>query len=78
MAHILRDILRGDSNPFYALVVFIKKLNMELQKVIEKYEQRNKSRLKRLEEEERDNIRTLILSLYNETLEIINDLKTTL
>jgi hypothetical protein len=48
---------------------------MNLQETINKYEERNKSRLKTLKTEERENIRILILNLYNETLEIINDLK---
>lgn len=48
---------------------------MNLQEIIEKFEARNKSRLKTLETEERTEIRLILLNLHNETLEIINDLK---
>jgi len=48
---------------------------MNLQQIIEKFETRNKSRLKTLEIEERTEIRLILLNLYNETLEIIEDLK---
>lgn len=48
---------------------------MSLKQVIEKFEARNKSRLKTLETEERIEIRLILFNLYNETLEIINNLK---
>jgi hypothetical protein len=48
---------------------------MNLYEVIEKYEERNKSRIERLKTEERGQIRLILLNLYNETQEIINDLK---
>ena len=48
---------------------------MDLQQIIEKFEARNKSRLKTIETEERTEIRLILLNLYNETLEIIENLK---
>jgi len=48
---------------------------MNLQEIINKYEARNKSRIERLKTEEKVEIRLMLLSLHNETLEIINDLK---
>ena len=48
---------------------------MNLQEIINKYEVRNKNRIERLKTEEREEIRLTLLNLYNETLEIINDLK---
>lgn len=48
---------------------------MNLQEIINKYEARNKSRIERLKTEERVQTRLILLNLYNETEEIINNLK---
>jgi hypothetical protein len=48
---------------------------MTLQEIIDKYEERNKSRLKTLKTEEREELRNVLLNLYIETEGIINDLK---
>lgn len=48
---------------------------MNLQEIIEKYEERNKLRLMSLKIKPKGELRTLMLSLYVETEEIINDLK---
>ena len=57
------------------IVTNLKRININLQEIIDKYEVRNKSRIKRLETEEKVEIRLMLLSLHNETLEIIKDLK---
>lgn len=48
---------------------------MNLQEIIDKYEARNKDRLMHLKIKPKGQLRTLMLSLYVETDEIINDLK---
>ena len=48
---------------------------MTLQEIINKYEERNKSRVKRLEGNLTEKLRGELMRLYLETEEIINDLK---
>lgn len=49
---------------------------MNLQEIIDKYEERNKIRLKSIKEKQyKDKVQYQLLNLYIETEEIINDLK---
>lgn len=48
---------------------------MKLQKIIEKYELRNKSRMKSIKKEPKHKIKNMLLALHIETEEFINDLK---
>ena len=48
---------------------------MNLQEIIDKYEERNKIRLKSIIKEDRKELKSVLLNLHIETEEIINDLK---
>ena len=48
---------------------------MNLKEIIDKYEARNKTRLKSIKTEERKELKNVMLNLHIETEEIINDLK---
>lgn len=48
---------------------------MKLQEIIDKYEARNKIRLKSIIKEDRKELKNVLLNLHIETDEIINDLK---
>ena len=48
---------------------------MNLQEIIDKYEERNKIRLKSIIKEDRKELNNVLLNLHIETEEIINDLK---
>ena len=48
---------------------------MNLQEIIDKYEERNKIRLKSIIKEDKKKIKSVLLNLHIETEEIINDLK---